>query len=134
MKMVKVILSFSILFSFISCEKKEKLIGRFEMLKLAQKIDPTVKPVLADDLNSGPRCKGKDGTLFYGKGCIRAIPVQVGILNMICVEFMSYKDAYNEAKRLKQWYYKNWLFDEVEGEPFLEKFLKKAYNANSPPK
>ena len=84
MKMVKVILSFSILFSFISCEKKEELIGRFEMLKLAQKINPTVKPVLAEDLNSGPRCKGKDGTLFYGKGCIRAIPVQVGILNMIC--------------------------------------------------
>jgi len=117
----------------MSCEKKDELVDRFQMLKLAQKIDSTIKPVLAEDLNSGPRCKGKGGKLFYGKGCVRAIEVKVGLLKMVCVEFLSYQEAYNEAKRLKQWYYKNWLFDEVHGEPVLEGFLKKTYGAKGPP-
>ena len=45
------------------------------------------------------------------------------------MEFETEEAAKAEAKRLNQYYVRNWLFDEAMNEPVLESFIKKVYNA-----
>lgn len=96
---------------------------------MAQKADPTVKPLIAESLGGGIRCKEESGKLIYGPGCIGAFKAQVQILDLTILEFDSKESAIKEAKRIGQYQYKNWVFDEVSGEPLLENFVKKAFNA-----
>ncbi len=126
MKFIVVLLLFcSILFS---CSRNEN-VGRYALLRIAQKLDPTVEPLLAETLSGGLRCVKVDGTPVYGEGCIGAFKVKVQLLDITVLEFKSFELAEKEAKRLGQYHYKNWVFDEVAGEPVLENFVKKAFGA-----
>lgn len=108
---------------------KDKRMDRFELLAIARKVEPTVEPLLAKDLQSGVRCSKNDGTPIYGPGCLGAFQVKVGLIDMIVLEYESEKLAKAEAERLGQWYYLNWVFDDVSGEPYLEEFITKAFGA-----
>jgi hypothetical protein len=113
---------------FFACTK-EKRVDRFELLALAQKVDPTIEPIMAKDMQSGVRCSKIDGTPIYGPGCIGAFQVKVGPIDMVVLEFENEKTAKKEAERLGQWYFHNWVFDEVTGEPYLEDIVQKAFSA-----
>ena len=63
------------------------------------------------------------------QGCKKVFEVQVDMLILRCVEFDTVKSAQKEAFKLKEYSFKNWLFDEVSGEPPLEKFVKEAFGA-----
>ncbi len=119
-----------LLFSLFStsCEKVER-ISKIELFKMAKAIDPSVTYILPRDLKSGVRCIGVEGELYYGEGCIGAFKVQVGVLDLTVLEFSTPELAKREANRIKQFYFKNWVFDEVSNEPMLEHFVKKAFNA-----
>lgn len=120
------ILLFSLL--SISCEKVDR-ISKLELFKMAKAIDPSVTYIMPRDLKSGVRCVGTEGELYYGEGCIGAFKVQVGVLDLTVLEFSTPELAKKEASRIKQFYFKNWVFDEVSDEPMLEHFVKKAFNA-----
>lgn len=53
-------------------------------------------------------------------------------LSFFALEFESEKEARDEAKRLNQYYSKNWLFDRVNGEPILEDFVIVKFHAIAP--
>jgi hypothetical protein len=53
-------------------------------------------------------------------------------LIFFAIAFNSVEDARNEARRLNQYYSRNWLFDRVEGEPILEDYLITTFKAENP--
>tara|TARA_X000000950_G_C13879352_1_gene646222 strand:- start:1402 stop:1752 length:351 start_codon:yes stop_codon:yes gene_type:complete len=99
------------------------------LYSLAKKYNPNVKLVLAEEIGGGPICAGRDGEIPYGAGCKKIFEVQVDMLILRCVEFDTVENAQKEAFKLKEYSFKNWLFDEVTGEPPLEKFVKEAFGA-----
>jgi hypothetical protein len=48
------------------------------------------------------------------------------------ISFATEEDARKEALRLNQYYSRNWLFDQVEGEPILEDYVITMYAAINP--
>jgi len=96
---------------------------------MGKKIEPSVAPLIPKDLGSGVKCISDSGVLIYGEGCIGAFQVKVGLLDLIALEFKTSKLAQKEATRLGQFYYKNWVFDDVADEPVLERFVIEAYGA-----
>ncbi|MEK6625710.1 MAG: hypothetical protein AABY86_12115 [Bdellovibrionota bacterium] len=115
-----------------ACTQKNMPIDKLAMLKMAQDYDSTVKPILPKDLNSGIRCRKDNGDYVYGEGCLTGFQVQVGVLEMDAIEFQTEELAKLEAFRLDQYYYKNWVFDNVTNEPILEHFVKNAFAAQRP--
>ena len=130
MAYIKKILNLLFLITLIlSCTKKVEPVGRLELFELAKDYDESVKLVLADNLGGGPICEGRDGEIPYGKGCKKIFLVKVGLLELKCVEFDTVDKAKMEAYRIKEYYFKNWVFDEVSGEAPLEEFVKNAFGA-----
>lgn len=60
---------------------------------------------------------------------------KVYVLNAIAfyaIEFPNEESAKREAKRLNQFYAKNWLFDRVDQEEGIEKFVQEVFKAKRP--
>lgn len=55
-------------------------------------------------------------------------------LHFYAIEFENENQAHDEAKRLNQYYSRNWLFDKVEGEPILEDLIIVKFHAKNPNK
>jgi len=116
---------------FASCSGDET-IDRLSLLALAKKADPTFTVVLADKIGGGPTCEGEAPSLSYSKGCVKVFRVKVYGLEFAVAEFETLAQAKSEAKRLNQYYFKNWLLDEVTTEASLEKFVKETFGAINP--
>ncbi|MGB0454957.1 MAG: hypothetical protein ACPGJV_14700 [Bacteriovoracaceae bacterium] len=72
----------------------------------------------------------------YGPGCVKGTGKRIKLkgVEFIVLMFETTEQAKTEAYRLNQYYSRNWLFDEVEGEPIVIHFLKKVYDAKNPHK
>ena len=118
----------------LGCTKapKVQVVGKLDMMERARKVEPSVDVILPKDINSGVRCKSDAGELVYGVGCQSAFLVKVGDIDLLAVEFDSEEHAQADALRLGQYYFANWLFDDVTGEPSLERFVKEAFGAVNP--
>lgn len=101
-----------------SCTKELKY-SKEELLDLAQKKDSSVKVILPKSITEGISCSE------YTQGCLAAHIVQVQGLDFIAVEFMTTADASYGAKKVRGYYVRNWMFDDVRGEPILERFVEK---------
>ncbi len=126
--MVKSLFFLLLTLCLLSCSDKATY-TRTEMLHMAKNYDPHLELVIPKDLSSGVRCVTPGGGPYYGEGCVSAFTVKSGYLDFVILEFDSEKAAKNEAARLKQFYTRNWVFDDVSKEPLLEKFVKKAFRA-----
>lgn len=119
------ILALSILTA--SCEEKVELkYTKEELYFRATAIDPDIKFILPKSLSEGARCED------YSKNCLSAHFVRVKNLELIAVEFMSEKDAIFAAKKYRGLFLRNWMFDDVVGEPVLEKFMMDKLEAKRP--
>ena len=118
---------------FVSCSEDER-VDRLSLLALAKKADASFSIVLAEKIGGGPTCEGGAPSLSYGRGCQKVFRAKVKELEFAFVEFDNPKNAFNEAKRLNQFYYKNWVLDEVYSEPPLEDFVRRAFGAFAPMK
>ena len=116
---------------FASCSEDET-IDRLSLLSLAKKADPSFTIVLAEKLGGGPTCEGEVPSLSYGKGCLKVFRAKVYELEFAFVEFDNKINAKAEAARLNQFYFKNWLVDEVNTEPRLEEFVRETFKAKKP--
>lgn len=65
----------------------------------------------------------------YGKGCIFGIHLNAWGMRMIVVMFDNFKGAKLAALTYDAYYYKNWIFDDIENEPYLQDFVKRVYGA-----
>ena len=98
---------------------------------MAQKEEPNIELILPDDfmtsgINSGVQCKN------YGTGCVKGKKAKIRKVVITVVEFDTAENARTSAKIIDQYYSRNWVFDDVTGEPVLESFVKKVFNAKRP--
>jgi len=93
---------------------------------MAQEVDPSVAVVLPRNINEGVSCTS------YSEGCHSAHIVKIRNLDIIAVEFMNQDQAILCAKKIRGFYSRNWVFDDVTGEPILEKFVEKNLGAKKP--
>jgi hypothetical protein len=114
---------------FISSCSGEKRYAASEMWQMAYAKDPTIELVLVTDPARRILCENYQVT-----GCIAGSGkrIKVRLIELIAIEFATEKDARNAAKAYDQYYARNWFFDEVKGEPVLEDFIKKVYDAKNP--
>ena len=108
-----------------SCTKELKY-TKEQLLFKALKADPSVSIVLPKSMTEGVSCSD------YSEGCLSAHIVKVKGLEFIGVEFMTEADAIFAAKKFRGYYTRNWLWDDVTGEPVLEKFLTEHLEAKKP--
>lgn len=109
----------------LSCNKEEHY-SKESLLKKAQKADPEVTVILPRSMSEGVHCGD------YPPGCIAAHIVRVKGLDMIIVEFSTNTEAQFAAKKVRGYYARNWLLDDVMGEPVLVKFVTEHLGAKLP--
>ncbi len=108
-----------------SCTKEVKY-SKEELLHRAQAADPTVQLILPRSINEGISCSN------YTEGCLSGHTVKVQNLDLIAVEFATEEQAKYAAKKIRGYYTGNWVFDDVTGEPILEKFVSRVLDAKKP--
>ena len=108
-----------------SCTKELKY-TKDQLYTKAFKYDASVSLILPKGINEGVHCSD------YSEGCMSAHIVQVRNLNLIAVEFMTEEQAIYAAKKVRGYYTRNWLLDDVRGEPILEEFAVKGLEAKKP--
>ncbi|MBT3982897.1 MAG: hypothetical protein HOE90_16170 [Bacteriovoracaceae bacterium] len=105
-----------------SCSGEDKY-GRKEAFDMIKASDPNIEFIIPSDLSKGIQCSD------YGPGCIGGITVRIKFLEVIIVEFQNSDQARAEAMRIGQWYSKNFVFDDVMGEPMMEDYFKQLFSA-----
>jgi len=120
-KIVSIFLISSLLI-LLSCSGDERY-AKSELVEMAVKEDPKATLIVPDKIDEGIKCED------YGPGCIGGFMARVRMVRIVLVEFESEEQAMKDAQRLGQYYARNWLFDNVTGEPVLESFVKKVYGA-----
>ncbi len=93
------------------------------MYQIAIASDPNFQIVLPKDISSGIPCSD------YGLGCLGAFEVKHRELSMIFVEFDTHENAVKVGQAINSYIIKNWVLDDVTGEPILEEFVKDAFKA-----
>ncbi|MBY0518199.1 MAG: hypothetical protein K2P81_14920 [Bacteriovoracaceae bacterium] len=109
-----------------SCAKKEPTYSKEDMLQMVPFEGPDkIEIVLAKTINDAIPCSD------YGEGCVSAHRFKARGLNLIAVEFETPSHAEYAAKKIYGWTTRNWLLDDVDGEPELERWAVKYLNAKS---
>lgn len=109
----------------VSCIKKVRY-SKEELYYKAVAADPSVSFLLPSSISAGSGCAE------YTEGCVAAHHVMVKNLEMIAVEFKEEANAIYAARKYRGYYSKNWFFDDVTGEPSLEKFVSEKLEAKKP--
>lgn len=110
-----------------SCSKEQSY-SPIQMFQLAYEFDKSIEEVRITDPSRSIKCH------TYPEGCIPNSPkrFKVRLVELIVIQYKSEALACAAAKKLGQYYTRNWLFDDVKGEPVLESFVKQVYDAKSP--
>lgn len=108
-----------------SCTKEVKY-SKEALLAKAQEADPSVTVILPRSISEGVTCSE------YSAGCLSAHIVRVKQLDLIAVEFNTQDEAIYAAKKFRGYYVRNWMLDDVTGEPVLEKFVIEKLEAKKP--
>ena len=127
MKNLNIIAVVLVLLMAVGCSKeKEPIYLKEELLGMAPTEGPDkVDVVLARDINDAVPCAD------YGDGCLGAHRFRTRDLNFIAVEFETPGQAENAAKKIYAWTARNWLLDDVDGEPLLERWAAEHLKAKS---
>ncbi len=115
---MKTFLFLLFLIFFISCKEKEPIYTKEELYNLAKEHDSNMAFILPKNMQEGIKCED------YTEGCLSGHTVKIRGLEMIGVEFSTHQQAKDAAKKFRGYQLRNWMFDDVSGEPLLEDFMK----------
>jgi hypothetical protein len=118
--------SLAFLLLFFGCSKDEPKYTKDQLFDLSRAADSSTALVLPKSMSEGVNCSD------YTDGCLSAHIVKVRSLELIAVEFQSTEQANYAAKKFRGYYVRNWLLDDVRGEPILEKFVEEHLEAKKP--
>ena len=109
----------------ISCTASEgPTYSRGEMMEMATKGDPNISVVAPKSISHATvQCSDYTPRCRYGYRII------VKNLEMAVLFYEKPSDALKAAKRIRGYTARNWVLDDVRGEPVLERFVKKYLNA-----
>lgn len=124
MKLISILL-FSFLLASCSCEETEKPnYTKKEMMGWAYEADPNMKIELSTSLASAlVDCR------TYTPRCRIGYRVVLKGLKFNALYYEKQVPALEAAKRLRAYYARNWVFEEVKGEPILERIVIKYFKA-----
>lgn len=119
--------SFIFLIAFTGCSKKVKhadlTMKTSEMYQLLNEHD------IQEDKRTENAIRFSEYSMGVSESNSRSLVFQE--LNFYVIEYPNEESARREAKRLNQFYVKNWLIDKVAGEPILEGLVIKALKAKN---
>lgn len=100
-----------------------------QMFQMAYDVDPSIEEVRINDPALSIRCSD------YPPGCVpnSGKRFKVRLVELIVVQYQNQTLAREAARKLGQYYVRNWLFDDVSGEAVLENFVTQVYGAEKPP-
>jgi len=110
---------------FASCTRELKY-SKEQLYAKAKKADASTTFILPRSMTEGVSCSD------YPPGCHSAHIVEVQNLELIAVEFNTEDQAKFAAKKVRGYYARNWLLDDVKGEPTLERFVTESLEAKKP--
>jgi hypothetical protein len=113
------------LFLLLSCEKElPPNYTNVEFLKMGRVGDPQLKLITPSDISQ---------TLVdcndYTPSCEYGLKVVVKNVTFKALNYKNQLDAKEAATRMKGYVARNWVLDEVSGEPILERFVVKYLKA-----
>jgi hypothetical protein len=112
---------------FISCfDESVPNYSRDEMLGFARAGDPTM------EIKVGTIDKALVSCGEYKFPCKIGYMVVIKRLEMKALYYETQQEALESAKFLKAYRARNWVFDDVIGEPILERFVQKHLHAEKP--
>ena len=124
MLVAKTLISLVLFSQLFACSKKEPIYTKEEMLAMTPMEGPDkVEIVLARDINDAVPCAD------YGDGCLSAHRLRTRGLGFIAVEFETPAQAESSAKKIYGYTARNWLLDDVDGEPTLERWAEQYLKA-----
>jgi hypothetical protein len=110
---------------FASCTKELKY-SKEQLFAKARKADSSTTFILPKSMTEGVSCSD------YPPGCLSAHIVEVQKLELIAVEFTNEEQAKFAAAKMRGYFVRNWLLDDVTGEPNLERFVTESLEAKKP--
>lgn len=124
--LVKFLLLLTIL---IACTKKPEVYSTTEVMDLVLEHSDVSEVFISEHTpelrviceNYGEGCVPLSGKRFRLKG-----------VDFLMIQFETPELARAEAKKLNQWVLRNWLLDDVQGEPILESFAQTILKAERP--
>lgn len=122
----KILFYFVLSFSFLSCSSDDEKpnFSRDEFLKMAREGDPNLEVIVPSSFTESLVNCGD-----YKPACRYGYRVKIKRIDAVVLFYEDQKNALAAAKRIKGFVARNWVFDEVRGEPILERFVKKYTQA-----
>jgi hypothetical protein len=117
---------FILLFSISSCSEEEEKpnYSNGEFLKMARIGDPDLKLIIPSSISETlVQCSD------YTPSCRYGLKVIVKKIQLKALFFDHQKDALEAALRIKGYVARNWVLDDVAGEPILERYVIKHLGA-----
>ena len=96
---------------------------RRQFYQLGRAHDPNFSVVVDEEMRDWARC------FDYGQGCVETFTAIYQGVSFVCVQYERAEQAQYSARALNAYLVKNWLLDQVRGEPTLEQFVIKAWGA-----
>ena len=101
----------------------EKRYTRLELLAEGLKSDSRLEILPPKEMGAWARC------LDYGEGCQETMTMSHRGITFICVRYEKSKQAIRFGQSIDGLIVRNWLLDDVTGEPILEEFARRAWMA-----
>ncbi len=112
------------LLTFSCTSKQDNIYTRRQIFDMAKNADPNMRLILPKSIGTAiVNCAS------YKPACQNGHKVEVKGLEMIALEYEKPENAKKSAVAIRGYHIKNWVFDDVRGEPILERFVKKTFNA-----
>lgn len=102
-----------------SCESELPNYSKQEMLSWAREADPNMTIKIGNLSKALVDCKE------YTPRCRTGYRVVIKTIEFNVLEYQDQKAALAAAKRIRGYVARNWVFDEVRGEPVLERIVVK---------
>lgn len=102
-----------------SCSEEKPNYGKEQMLEWARQADPEMKIKVGSMQKTLVDCRD------YTPRCVIGYRVVLKELKFNALFYNDQEKALAAAKRIRGYYARNWVFDEVRGEPVLERLIKK---------
>jgi len=96
-----------------------------EIFMMAREGDPEVEVIVPKSISESlVNCTD------YKPACRYGFRVKIKRIQMVAIYYENQDNALKAATRIRGYVARNWVFDEVKGEPILERFVKKYFDAH----
>lgn len=124
MKSLLAALGLIILATSCSCSEEKPNFNKEEILEMLREGAPDLEVILPPSINE-PLVHCHE----FLPPCKNGYKVKIKNMEVTGLYYEDQKKAYKSAKAIRGYHLRNWAFDQVAGEPILERFFEENLNA-----